>query len=54
MEGGVMKLSVAVATIGVMVAVVLGTAAASGSAKSPTSLLHASVVGGHYKLSPLW
>jgi hypothetical protein len=54
MEGGVMKLSVAVAAIGVIVAVVLGTAAASGSAKSPTSLFHASVVGGHYKLSPLW
>ena len=54
MEGGVMKLSVAVAAIGVIVAVVLGTAAASGSAKSPTSLFHASVVSGHYKLSPLW
>jgi putative ABC transport system substrate-binding protein len=26
----------------------------NGSAKSPMSLFHASVVGGHYKLSPLW
>ena len=52
-EGGIMKLSVASAVLGLIVATALGVAAATGSAKM--NPLHVSVIGGghHYGLVPV-
>jgi hypothetical protein len=53
-EGKIMKSSVAAVVLGIIMAMALSGAAATVPAKSHTSLLHVSLLGGHHGLVPIW
>jgi hypothetical protein len=53
-EGKIMKSSIAAVVLAIIMAMALAGAAASVPKKSHTSLFHASLLGGHHGLVPIW